>query len=345
MITIEKGNLLKAEVDALVNTVNTVGVMGKGVAMQFKQAFPENFKSYEAACKKGEVKLGHMFATFTGQLSPSLIINFPTKGHWKGNSKLADIRSGLVDLVRIVKEQKVRSIAIPPLGCGFGGLRWEDVRPLIEHAFSELPEVEVHLYAPGQVIPATEAIIRTPKPPMTRWRAALIKVLESYSVLGFEANHLEAQKLLYFWSQAGEPLKNKFQKGKYGPYDEGMKHGIQSMDGHYVRGFGEGDQDQVMFLLPSAIVEADEFIESEASSQEVRDRIAKVAQLIEGFETPYGLELLATLHWVVKSEGATTIDEAIVKVHAWNSRKAKVMKVTHLRIAWQRLDEYGWLTA
>ena len=343
MVKVESGNLLKSEVDALVNTVNTVGVMGKGVAYQFKQAYPENTKAYESACKRNEIKLGQMFVTFTGQFQPSLIINFPTKSHWKANSRIEDIESGLADLIRVVKEHQIRSIGLPPLGCGFGGLRWEDVRPLIERAFESVPDVAVHLFAPGQVVPADESIIRTPKPAMNAWRAALIKILKSYSSLGFEASHIEAQKLIYFLVQAGEPLKSKFIKGIYGPYDEGMKYGIQAMDGHYVRGFGEGAREQVVTLAPNATIEADDFISTAERASEARSRIERVTCLIEGFETPYGLELLATLHWVVSSEGASNIDEAIQRVWDWNPRKRMVMKESHLRIAWKRLEEEGWL--
>ncbi|MEQ1843343.1 MAG: macro domain-containing protein [Verrucomicrobiales bacterium] len=156
MISIASGNLLRAEVDALVNTVNTVGVMGKGLALQFKQAFPANTRAYEAACKGGEVQVGRMFVTQTGQFEPRLIINFPTKEHWKANSRLVDIESGLTDLIRVIREERVQSIAIPPLGCGFGGLRWEDVRPLIERVFESLPEVQVLLHAPDKAVAPDE---------------------------------------------------------------------------------------------------------------------------------------------------------------------------------------------
>src|SRR5580698_5577411 len=143
------GNLLDARADALVNTVNTVGVMGKGIALQFKQAFPENFRVYEAACRRGEVRIGQMFVVETGLLEqPRLIINFPTKRHWRSHSRLDDIRSGLADLRQILVDRQVRSVALPPLGCGNGGLDWQDVRPLIDSALSDLPGVEVVVYPP-----------------------------------------------------------------------------------------------------------------------------------------------------------------------------------------------------
>ncbi len=149
------GNLLEADVDALVNPVNTQGVMGKGLAQQFKRAFPEVFQSYMRACKAGEVAPGKIHVV-PRSMAPRFILNFPTKKHWRHPSKLEYIRDGLDDLVQQVRALEIRSIAIPPLGCGLGGLAWEDVRPLIESAFVPMPEVRVMLYAPTGA-PAADA--------------------------------------------------------------------------------------------------------------------------------------------------------------------------------------------
>jgi O-acetyl-ADP-ribose deacetylase (regulator of RNase III) len=149
MMEFARGNLLEAKAEALVNTVNTVGVMGKGIALMFKEAFPENFNAYEAACRKKQVKVGHMFVTERQALiGPKWIINFPTKEHWRGNSKMAWIEDGLEDLKRVIAENKIRSIAIPPLGSGNGGLNWADVRSKIEAALGELNDVSVLIYEP-----------------------------------------------------------------------------------------------------------------------------------------------------------------------------------------------------
>jgi O-acetyl-ADP-ribose deacetylase (regulator of RNase III) len=143
------GDLLQADADALVNPVNTVGVMGKGLALQFKQAFPENYAAYAAACRRGEVQPGRMFITDTNTLAgPRCLINFPTKRDWRAKSRMEDISSGLLALVAEVRERGLRSLAIPPLGCGNGGLDWEKVRPLIESAFASLPDVQVLLFPP-----------------------------------------------------------------------------------------------------------------------------------------------------------------------------------------------------
>lgn len=152
MIKITQGDLLQADVEALVNAVNCVGVMGRGIAFQFKQAFPENFKQYEAACKRNELKPGTMLVVDLQRAhNPRYVINFPTKRHWKGKSRIEDIRSGLQALVEDVQQRNIQSLAIPPLGCGLGGLDWNAVRPLIEAAFQPRPEVRVLVYEPARV--------------------------------------------------------------------------------------------------------------------------------------------------------------------------------------------------
>ncbi|MDX2065646.1 MAG: macro domain-containing protein [Fimbriimonadaceae bacterium] len=342
MIHEESGNLLRAEVEALVNTVNTVGVMGKGVALQFKQAFPENFRTYAKACKSGEVRIGRMFVTRTGSFMPRLIINFPTKTHWQGNSKLEHIETGLADLVRVVRDERIRSIAIPALGCGLGGLRWEDVFPLIQTAFATMPDVEVHVYPPGQVIAPEDEVVNTPKPAMTAWRAALIRIVDAYRVLGGDATHLEAQKLIYFLVHAGEPLKTNFSKHAFGPYDANIRYALQSMNGHYVYGFGDGSKFEPVRLKDGALDEANRFLR-QGSDPSADARIERVIDLIDGFETPYGLELLATVHWVVTQEGAATLDQIIERVSEWNDRKQRIMEPRHLKIAYAQLRDRGWL--
>ncbi|MDZ8081246.1 MAG: macro domain-containing protein [Nostoc sp. DcaGUA01] len=149
MFEFKQGNLLEEKTEALVNTVNCVGVMGKGIALQFKQAYPENFRLYEQACRVGKVQPGKMFTVATGSLlNPKYIINFPTKRHWRNNSKIEDIQSGLVALVQEVQELGITSIAMPALGCGNGGLNWDEVKPLIESAFAQLPDVQVIIFEP-----------------------------------------------------------------------------------------------------------------------------------------------------------------------------------------------------
>ena len=192
MIEFTKGNLLEANAEALVNTVNCVGYMGKGIALQFKQAFPANFKAYEAACRAGRVVPGRMLVHDNGRLlNPRYIINFPTKRHWRGKSRMADITSGLKALVEEVRNLGLHSIALPPLGCGLGGLDWREVRPRIQHAFRELPDVRVLLFEPAGTPDAKSMPVRTARPRMTPARALFIKLMEAYAALDYNRTLLE----------------------------------------------------------------------------------------------------------------------------------------------------------
>ena len=206
-IEIAKGNLLEQRVDAIVNTVNIVGVMGKGIALQFKRKWPENAKAYEAACKRHEVLPGKMFVFDNGGLvEPKFIINFPTKRHWRNPSRMADIEAGLADLVAQVQRLHIRSIAIPPLGCGNSGLNWADVRPKIQEAFRGLHDVEVRLFAPTEIDGVRELVPEAEKPKMTPGRAAILKVLSIYREMMYPLSQIEVQKLAYFLAKAGQNL-------------------------------------------------------------------------------------------------------------------------------------------
>jgi O-acetyl-ADP-ribose deacetylase (regulator of RNase III) len=342
MIEEAKGNLIKAEAEVLVNTVNTVGVMGKGIALQFRQAFPQNFAEYQAACRRGEVRPGSMFVTHTGRTEPRLIVNFPTKRHWRGKSNLEDIETGLQDLVRVLRREGVRSVAVPPLGCGLGGLDWSEVRPKIVAAFAELPQVRVLLYAPEGSPAPEEMPVATERPAMTTFVATIIALLERYRRLGYTAGKLQIQKLVYLLSEAGEPLKVGFVKGKYGPYDPNLDKGLRRYEGHYIRGFGDGTNSTALMAVPGCLQEADDLLARTGHLS----RIEKVADLIEGFETPYGLELLTTVHWVCTKEdlrAADDFDLAVRLFHGWNPRKASKFPVEHIRVAWNHLRDRGWI--
>lgn len=343
MIELKQDNLLQADTEALVNTVNCVGVMGKGIALQFKQAFPDNFRQYQLACRAGEVQPGRMFVVATGSLfNPKHIINFPTKRHWKGKSRIEDIEIGLKALIQEVKQLGIRSIAVPPLGCGNGGLDWSQVKPLIESAFTELPDVLVLLYPP-QGAPAADAMpIATDKPKMTRGRALLLSLLERYGIPGYCLTLLEIQKLAYFLQVAGEPLRLRYVKHKYGPYADNLNHVLQLLEGHYIRGYGDRSREAQISLLSGATAEARTFL---ADKPEANEHLERVSRLIEGFETPYGMELLATVHWVAQEnpEARTVFEQALAEVHQWSERKRQLFKPAHIRKAWQRLHEQNWL--
>jgi O-acetyl-ADP-ribose deacetylase (regulator of RNase III) len=343
-IQIVHGDLLKqTDVDAIVNTVNCVGVMGKGIALQFRNKWPENNRAYEQACKEQKVRTGKMFVFDSGGLvKPHFIINFPTKDHWRGKSKIEFIKTGLDDLICEVRKLRIRSIAIPPLGCGNGGLDWAEVRPLIESAFAELDSVEVRLFEPAGAPDPKNMEVRTKRPNMTRGRAVVLKLLETYRALNYGLSRIEVQKLTYFLQEAGEDLKLSFTKHEFGPYAETMRHVLQKMEGHFIRGVGDGVVESEIEPIPEALSEADSFIEENGNGV-VSRRVDRITALIDGFQTPYGMELLATVHWVATHEGAATVSEAINAVHQWNERKRAIMQDSHIEAAWERLQSQGWL--
>ncbi|HBB35715.1 MAG TPA: Appr-1-p processing protein [Cyanobacteria bacterium UBA8803] len=344
MITLTQGDILKADAEALVNTVNCVGIMGRGIALQFRKAFPENFKTYKAACDAKQVQPGKMFAYDLNRLcNPRFIINFPTKRHWKGKSRIEDIKLGLQDLVEFVQQQQIRSIAIPPLGCGLGGLNWEEVRPLIIEAFHSLPGVSVLLFEPAGAPQAAEMAKEIKEPNMTVGRAALLGLMRRYlaAVMDPSVTLLEVHKLMYFMQEAGEPLRLNYQKATYGPYAENLRHVLSHIEGHFISGYGDAEDrpDKPLELKPYVSKQAETFL---MEHEGTRQRFDRVAELIKGFETTFGMELLSTVHWVVTREEAVTVEEVVTKVYAWNTRK-RMFEPRHICLALMRLREVGWI--
>ena len=349
MIEIKRGDILRVNVEALVNSVNCVGVMGRGIALQFKNAFPENFKAYVAACKNEDVQPGRMFVFETGLLTnPRYIINFPTKRHWRGASRIEDIDSGLKALIDTIQQYKIHSIAIPPLGTGLGGLDWSDVRIRIEAALEPLTNVHVLLYEPDGA-PVTEKMVHNRKvPTMTAGRAALVELMRRYlaGLLDPFVTLLEVHKLMYFMQEAGEPLRLKYQKGSYGPYAENLRHVLNAIEGHLVSGYADGGDSphKQLKLVPGAPEAATIFLEQHVDT---RARFDRVAKLVDGFETPFGLELLSTVHWIIKNETVGSIEDVINHTYNWNEHKRQfthrqIELATHIVIKEGWVENLGW---
>lgn len=344
MIKTMQGDIVKAEAEALVNTVNCVGIAGRGVALDFKKVFRENFKKYVAACKRKELQPGKMFVTETGQVTfPRYIINFPTKRHWRGQSRIEDIEAGLVDLVETVKRLEIRTIAIPPLGSGLGGLRWAVVRPKIVEAFKQLPDVTLFLFEPWDQKHEHTKPMKAQAPKMTAGRAGLIGLMNRYlnGLLDPFISLLEVHKLMYFLQEAGEPLRLRYAKGPYGPFAENLRHVLSYVEGYYISGYnGEGNAPETeLELVPGAVEDAEKFLEELPDTQR---RFKKVDELVDGFESPFGLELLSTVHWVAKQEGASDKDNAVAKVYAWSDRK-KQFTPQQIALAWNTLHSKDWI--
>lgn len=346
MVKFTTGNILEADVEAVVNTVNCVGVMGKGIALQFKLAYPDNYAAYRLACAAEAVQPGRMMVFETSALTnPKYIINFPTKRHWRSRSRLSDIDAGLNALVEVVRDRRIRSLAVPPLGCGNGGLDWAAIKPRIIRALESLAGVEVLVYEPAGPPPAARQPVGTPAPPLDCPRAMLVLLLDRYLEPGYDAGRLELQKLCYFLQESGEPLDLLFAKQRYGPYAEAVNGLLQELEGHYLRGYGDRSGPSAIRPAAGATQRAAAVVASEPAALV---RIDRVCSLIDGFETPYGMELLATTHWVAQHElpaGAADPEQAVAAVHNWSERKRDYLKSAHIRSAWERLSQQGWLTA
>jgi len=346
MIEYKTGDILQEDVEALVNTVNCVGFMGRGIALQFKKAWPENFKAYAAACRRKEVQPGKMFVFETGRLTnPRYIINFPTKRHWRGKSRLEDIESGLRSLAEEIRNRNIRSIALPPLGSGLGGLAWSEVRQRIQQVLETLNNVRVIVFEPSEtpILPASMRRGKVPK--MTPGRAALVGLMERYlrGLLDPFVSLLELHKLMYFMQEAGEPLRLRLTKGPYGPYAENLRHVLNMTEGYFTSGYGTGgDQpDKVIELVPGALEDALLVLSKRSKT---RERVERVANLVDGFESPHGLELLATVHWIATRESPVSESDLVERFYAWDERKQRFSR-TQILLAARVLKENGWIKA
>ena len=344
MIQFKTGNLLAEDAEALVNTVNCVGFMGRGIALQFKKAFPDNFKSYSGACKRKEVQPGQMFVFQTGQLTnPQYIINFPTKRHWKGKSRMEDIDAGLVALAEEIRSHNIQSIAIPPLGSGLGGLDWLEVRPRIEKMLEQFRDLKAIVFEPSDSLADTKVNRSTDMPAMTAGRATLVGLMDRYikGLLDPFITLLEVHKLMYFMQVAGEPLQLNYKKGTYGPYAENLRHVLNAIEGHLVSGYADGgdDPDKQLNLVPGALEEANEFLQNQ---EQTRKRFERVSELVEGFESSFGLELLSTVHWVMSQEAAETLEDVVKRTYAWNDRKQQFSR-RQIELVANLLVQKSWI--
>lgn len=344
MIEYKTGDILSEEAEALVNSVNCVGVMGRGIALQFKKAFPGNYNAYVAQCERNEMRPGRVFVFETGQtVFPRYIINFPTKRHWRGKSRIEDIESGLASLTKEIRSYGIRSIAIPPLGSGLGGLHWPEVRTSLETALKKFKDVKVVIFEPGGG-PADDRANRSSNvPKMTAARAVLVALMDRYllALLDPFVTLLEVHKLMYFMQEAGERLRLNYQKAPYGPYAENLRHVLHTIEGHYIAGYADGGDvpDKQLELVPGALEDANAFL---ARHPETHRRFNKVVDLIEGFESSFGLELLSTVHWVTSREQAQTVDDVAQRTYAWNDRKKQFSRC-QIDLAVEVLSKKEWI--
>jgi O-acetyl-ADP-ribose deacetylase (regulator of RNase III)/uncharacterized protein YwgA len=343
MIRYTKGDLLSSNAEALVNTVNTVGIMGKGIALQFKTRFPQNFKIYQEACKNGTFKTGQVLVVKEGDLlNYKIIINFPTKSHWKGNSKYEYISSGLVALKNAIQENNINSIAIPPLGCGNGGLDWQIVREMIEEHLRNL-ECDITVYTPNEEIKAIlqkEGEKKEAK--LTPARAMLLYLMFKYEASGEQSSLFVANKLAYFLQRSGEPMRLKFDPHHYGPYTVQLNHVLMHLNGVYLKGM---EQNQTKPFEP-LLLNYDKFSEIESfikinTSVEQRQRLNDVLKLVRGFESTFALELLATVDFVSSNTKNKDIESVQLAIKSWSNRKSDLFENKQIEIAHNHLKNHS----
>ncbi len=348
MIEFRTGNLFDAETQALVNTVNTQGVMGKGIALQFKERFRQNFKLYQDACKRGELEPGKLLIV-TEHLTEGdrIIINFPTKVEWFRRSQYNWIEAGLAALAKELMERSIQSVALPPLGCGNGGLKWEKIRPMIEKFLGELP-ILVVVYEPNEDVKATlqqeqaqEAASKPAKSKLTAARAMLLHALWHQVELGEEANVFAANKLAYFLQEEGEPLRLNFVPHHYGPYDQAVEKVLYALNGEYLSGLEQMDAKpfEALKLHPEKRTAVEDYVSSQLTPEQ-QQRLSRIFQLISGFESSLSLEILSTVHFVRKENRHLNALQLHEKISEWNERKAQVVKPKYVQVALERLVEF-----
>lgn len=332
MIRIVKGNLLESNAQALVNTVNTIGVMGKGLALQFKEAYPTNYSYYRKACKNNEVKVGQMFVTEESNIYDGIkfIVNFPTKTTWRKPSEYSYIEQGLVDLRSKIIEYKWKSIAIPPLGSHNGGLDWNKVKPMIIKSLEGL-DCDIQLYEPSDAIIEK---MKSERVKLTPARAMLLYMLCDLTSQGEFVSEFASEKIAYFLQKFGaqDIFNLHFKQYYYGPYSGKVRFVLHYLNGSYIKGVGQMDQKAFdpIFLLPDCLTAVKEYFAMPENKKYI-DICHKTAQFLSGFYSTYLLELLSTVDFILSNEkdlqdwqsmSKEVVSERVIShINAWSERK------------------------
>jgi O-acetyl-ADP-ribose deacetylase (regulator of RNase III) len=322
MIHYKTGNLLDSKAEALVNTVNTVGVMGKGIALQFKNMFPNNFKIYAKACKDKELKVGNLLVTEEESLlsGKKIIINFPTKTSWRLPSEYVFIEKGIVELIKVIKEKKIKSIAIPPLGAGNGGLDWNKVKPILEDNLQNI-DCEIFIYEPNAAI---QEALKKERVKLTPARAMLLSVLYELVRNGEFVSEFSAEKIAYFLQRFGakDIFKLEYQPNFYGPYSGKVKHVLYYLNGSYIMGYSSKDKKpfEELGIIRDAEIEIDKYL-NEPENSEYREIVERTKKFLSGFYSPFGLELLSTIDFIREEKKVSAEEEIIKELENWSDRK------------------------
>ncbi len=322
MIQYIEGDLLESKAEALVNTVNTVGIMGKGIALQFKNHFPSNYKRYAKACKEKQVKVGSLFILEDTSLlgGKKKIINFPTKTDWRKPSEYSYIENGLIELSKYIQENSIKSIAIPPLGTGNGGLDWNKVKALIEKYLSDL-ECDIQIYLPNVLI---KEVLKKERVKLTPARAMLLSVLFELVRNGEFVSEFAAEKVAYFLQRFGakDYFKLEFEPNFYGPYSGKVKHVLYYMNGSYISGYSAKDKKpfEELGLMFDAEKEVTEYLDIPENAG-CKETVQKTKAFLSGFYSAFALELLSSIDFIMKENNVNSIEEITRHLEKWSDRK------------------------
>ncbi len=342
MIEYTKGNLLEAPVQALVNTVNTVGVMGKGIALQFKETFPGNYKYYLKACKNKWLQPGRLLvfreATLNGEI---VIINFPTKIEWFKNSRYEYIEKGLIELVKVIQQEKIKSIAIPPLGCGNGGLQWNKIKSLMDKHLKPLTDIQIIIYEPSDIIKTILKTQETTKnTKLTPARAMLLYSMFYYESMGEISSLFVANKLAYLLQRLGEKSLNRlrFKASHYGPYSVQVGHTLHYLNGKYLNGLEQMNIKafESLELQYNKFNEVKDFVNNKLTLEQ-KNRLKRLTDLIDGFQSALALEVLTSVDYIIKVNPGIKLKEVTKVIHNWSERKHQLIQEKHVQIAFNHL--------
>ncbi|WPR75097.1 macro domain-containing protein [Algoriphagus sp. NG3] len=320
MITYLTGNILDSKAEALVNTVNTVGVMGKGIALQFKKAYPNNFKAYNLACKIDEVKVGKLFVTKESNISSGekFIINFPTKKDWRKPSEYEYIESGLQDLINVINTYNINSIAIPPLGAGNGGLEWEKVKTIIAKHLSGI-DIEILVYEPSSSI---KEKLKKERVKLTDARALLLYVLYDLVRNGEYVSEFSSEKVAYFLQRFGAKkfFKLTYEPNFYGPYSSKVRFLLNALNGSYVMGYSDMSKKPFapLTLVSDGFGEVNRYIENRPELKVIATR---TIEFLNGFYSDFALELLSSIDFISQKENSLNREIITEKLDTWSDRK------------------------
>lgn len=323
MINYIIGNILESKAQALVNTVNTVGVMGKGVALQFKKTYPNNFKAYEDACKKDKIVIGKMFVTFDSNLytGDKIIINFPTKKDWKKPSEYTYIEEGLNDLISVISKYKIKSIAIPPLGAGNGGLKWELVKKIIEGKLKHL-DTEIFVYEPTAQI---REQLKEERVKLTEARALLLYVLYDLVKNGEYVSEFSSEKVCYFLQRLGAKkyFNLEFKPLFYGPYSGKIKYLLNALNGSYIIGFSDMNKKpfEPLTLVTDGYEAVKNYIED---NNELFSIAKKTMEFLDGFYSDFALEILSSIDYIASQHNTFDKETISEKLDKWSYRKSNM---------------------